>query len=387
MSAGTRKRKKKGSALGGALVSLAVILLLGLGGVAAAGFAWTWYNRALIAPGPTSSAANDAEMLITIPRGASVPAIGSQLEAAGLISDARLLRIAARLQDVEGQFQAGEFAIPVGASLQQIVDILVDGKPVQHSISVIEGMTSAQIAAVVNASDLLVGDPVAVPPEGSVLPDTYKVTRGDNRAVVIERMQAAQRAVFAELWAGRAADLPFSTQEEAVILASVVQKEAAGPDEYAIVASVFVNRLRQGIRLQADATVAYGVSRGEPLLNRAGQRRTLYRSELDTPTPWNSYTNDGLPQTAIANPGRGAIAGVLNPASTEYLFFVADGSGRHKFAATYAEHNRNVAAYRRFEAGEIARERANDIPDPASSAPDSPSPELSASQPPAEPAP
>lgn len=365
MSTGHRKRKPKGSALGRALVSLTVLGLLALIGVAAAGVGWSWYQEQLHTAGPTRSTAEGPEVLITIPRGASVPAIGAQLEAAGLIRDARLLRLAARLQDVESQFKAGEFAIPVGASLQQVIDALVDGRPVQHSLSAIEGMTSAQIAAVINASEVLSGDPVAVPGEGTLLPDTYKVTRGDTRAAVLARMQAAQQAVLAELWDGRATDLPLATPEEAVILASVVQKEAAGPDEYAIVASVFINRLRQGMRLQADATVAYGVTHGGPLLNRSGQRRTLYRSELDTPTDWNTYTRDGLPVTAIANPGRGAIAGVLNPASTDYLFFVADGSGRHKFAVTYAEHARNVGAFRRFESREIARERANDAPETA----------------------
>jgi UPF0755 protein len=172
-------------------------------------------------------------------------------------------------------------------------------------------------------------------------------------------METAQDVLLQELWPGRQDDLPVSTPYEAVILASVVEKETASADERPLVAGLFVGRLKKGMRLESDPTIIYGVSQGEPLYNRQGQRRTLYRSEIDRKTDWNTYQIDGLPKTPICNPGRDAIAAVLNPPETDYVFFVADGKGGHLFAKTYAEHQRNVAAYRAFEREEIAREREN----------------------------
>lgn len=195
--------------------------------------------------------------------------------------------------------------------------------------------------------------------EGVLLPDTYVFGAGTTRTQFIERMEDAQDALLDEIWETRQDDLPVSTPYEAVILASVVEKEIAKAEERDLVAGLFVGRLRRGMRLESDPTIIYGVSRGEPLYNRQGQRRTLYRSEIDRKTDWNTYQIDGLPKTPICNPGRDAIAAVLNPPETDYVFFVADGQGGHLFAKTYAEHQRNVAAYRRFEREEIAREREN----------------------------
>jgi len=172
-------------------------------------------------------------------------------------------------------------------------------------------------------------------------------------------METAQDDLLERLWAERQSDLPVSTPYEAVILASVVEKETANADERPLIAGLFTGRLKRGMRLESDPTIIYGVSGGEPLYNRQGQRRTLYRSEIDRKTDWNTYQIDGLPKTPICNPGRDAIAAVLNPPTTDYVFFVADGKGGHLFAKTYAEHQRNVAAYRRYEREEIAREREN----------------------------
>ena len=177
---------------------------------------------------------------------------------------------------------------------------------------------------------------------------------------LVERMQKAQSAVLEELWAGRAEDLPIASPEDAVILASIVEKETGVSGERAKIAGLFVTRLKRGMRLESDPTIIYGISKGEPLYNKRGQRRTLYRSEIDRKTDWNTYQIDGLPKTPICNPGREAIAAVLNPDETGHIFFVADGKGGHLFAKTLAEHNRNVAAYRKYEREEIQRERAGE---------------------------
>jgi len=200
----------------------------------------------------------------------------------------------------------------------------------------------------VNTTEVLTGDITRLPPEGRLLPETYLVDRGTSRQAVIDRMEAAQDALIADLWPNRADDLPFDTPEEAIILASVVEKETGIAHERPLVAAVFVNRMRRGMRLQSDPTIIYGLTQGEPL------GRGIRRSELDsTSNPYNTYQIDGLPPTPIANPGREAIAAVLNPPDSAYLFFVADGTGGHAFSETYAEHNRHVARWRRIE-----RERA-----------------------------
>jgi UPF0755 protein len=196
--------------------------------------------------------------------------------------------------------------------------------------------------------------------EGSLLPDTYLFDRGMTRAELIQLMQDKQTELLEDLWPERDPEIPVKTPYEAVILASVVEKETGRVDEQPEIAALFTTRLKRGMRLESDPTIIYGVSRGEPLYNARGQRRTLRRSEIDTKTDWNTYQIDGLPKTPICNPGRGAIEAVLNPPHTEYIFFVADGKGGHLFAKTLAEHNRNVAAYRAYERKEIARERAGE---------------------------
>jgi UPF0755 protein len=244
--------------------------------------------------------------------------------------------------------KAGEYAVPQGASMRQVVDMLAEGRTLLHPITIPEGLTSAMVVELLAASDVLTGPVPAVPPEGAILPETYKVARGADRTRILQQMIADHQEVVEKLWAKRAKGLPIKTPEEAVILASIVEKETGIAHERPQVAAVFVNRLRKGMRLESDPTIIYGVSRGRAL------GRGILQSELDRATPYNTYKIDGLPPTPIANPGRDAIAAVLNPPTTTALFFVADGTGGHAFAATYAEHQRNVARWR-----DIERQRAN----------------------------
>ena len=320
-----------------------LIFLMGLIVVLGAGVAggWAWYQNELVRRGPATE--DGRSTVVLIERGAGVAAIADHLEYAGLISDARLFRLAARLQEAETDLKAGEYAISSGAPLQAILDQLREGRVILHAITEPEGLTSAMIARLINDSDVLTGDTVEPPAEGVLLPDTYNVTRGDTRAGLIERMRAAKANLLEALWEARAPDLPISTPEEALILASIVEKETGVAEERGLVASVFVNRLRRGMRLQSDPTIIYGLTGGEPL------GRGIRRSELDRVTPYNTYQVDGLPPTPIANAGRASLEAVLNPPDTDYLFFVADGTGGHKFSATYAEHNEGVRNLRRLE--------------------------------------
>ncbi|MEO0881619.1 MAG: endolytic transglycosylase MltG [Pseudomonadota bacterium] len=334
---------------------LSIVCLVGVLAVAAAIAGWFWFQSEIAKPGPAMS----AQTFVVAP-GEGLSTIARNLESAGLITDARLLRVAFRVDGESASAKAGEYEIPAEASLADIKALLISGAAVLHRITIPEGLTVAQILRLIEANEILTGDlPSTPPPEGSLLPDTYLFGRGMTRTELIAIMKEAQTGILDELWPGRQADLPFDTKEDAIILASVVEKETGQPDERDQVAGVFVGRLKRGMRLESDPTIIYGVSRGEPLYNRAGQRRTLYRSEIDRVTDWNTYQIDGLPKTPICNPGRDAIAAVLQPADTEYVFFVADGTGGHAFAKTLAEHNRNVAAYRRIERERIAAERAN----------------------------
>ena len=248
-----------------------------------------------------------------------------------------------RVKGVQSVLKAGEYEIPAGASVLEIVDLLVKGKSILHSLTAAEGLTTVQILRIIEVDEILTGEITLTPLEGELLPETYSYTRGETRDGVIRMMMKARNDVLDELWDGRALDLPFNTRDEAVILASIVEKETAVPDERPLIASVYVNRLKKGMRLESDPTVIYGVTGGEPL------KRGLRVSELKKETPYNTYVVKGLPPTPIANPGRAAIEAVLNPADTDYIFFVADGTGGHAFSSTLAEHNRNVIRWRQVE--------------------------------------
>lgn len=331
-----------------------VILVLG---AAAAGGGWLWFQNEIEKPGPVAE-----ETLFEVRSGDHVSGVAQRLEEQGLISNADAMKLHARISDQQAGLKVGEYAIPPRASIASILDLLVSGDVITYRITIPEGRTTAQVLRIVEQHPDLEGDmPDREIGEGTLLPDTYIFSSDKSRRGMIERMEKAQDELLERLWAERADDLPVSTPEEAIILASVVEKETGVASERELVAGLFTERLRRGMRLESDPTVIYGVSKGEPLtrtINGREVRRTLYRSELDRPTDWNTYEMDGLPKTPICNPGREAIAAVLNPPETDYIFFVADGKGGHLFAETLAEHNRNVAAYRAYERKEIARERA-----------------------------
>ena len=330
-----------------------LILVLALLGAATLAGGYFWLKGEIAKPGPST-----AEQTVTVASGETLNALSTRLETEGLVSDARLVKLAARLELIPTNIRQGEYVIPAGASVTDIVETLISDNVILYRITIPEGLTTAQILRRIEADPVLTGDlPDPLPGEGTLLPDTYSFSRGMTRAELIALMQTAQADLIAELWLQRTEDAQVATPQEAVTLASVVQEEAANLEEIDLIAGVFTTRLKRGMKLESDPTVIYGVSGGEPLVNSKGERRTLYRSELDRETPWNTYIIDGLPKTPICNPGKEAIAAVLAPMETEYLFFVADGQGGHLFAETYAEHRRNVEAYRDYERAEIARER------------------------------
>lgn len=338
-----------------ALFSLICVLVI----LSMAAFAggYIWLQSEIAKPGPAL-----AEQSFTVKSGEALGVIANRLEDAGLIKDDRVMRLAARLADANSKIKAGDYKFEPALSVAQILARLVEGKTLQYRITLPEGRTTAQILRLIAANDLLSGEmPEALPAEGALLPDTYFFDRGMARGELIAQMVKAQDDLLAQLWDSRQPDLPFQTPYEAIILASVVEKETGLAAERGQVAGLFVGRLKRGMRLQSDPTIIYAVSRGEPLTNeRTGKRRRIRRSEIDAVNDWNTYQIDGLPKTPICNPGREAIAAVLNPPSTEYVFFVADGKGGHLFAKTNAEHERNVALYRQYEREELARERAEE---------------------------
>jgi UPF0755 protein len=304
-------------------------------------------------PGP----ARDRADALVIPRGASLTAIGRTLEEDGFIRNALAFRVAAQIFARGETMQAGEYEIAEGASMRAIIDQLAGGRSLQHPITIAEGLTSATVIDILARSDVLTGAVPEVPPEGSILPETYAVQRGADRAALLRQMMQAHDETLAELWRGRARNLPISTPEEAVILASIVEKETGVAEERPRVAAVFVNRLRRGMPLQSDPTIIYGVCKQLPqrcvngrLVNETtGRQRGIRQSEIDMDTGYNTYRIPRLPPTPIANPGRASLEAVLNPPTTNELFFVADGTGGHVFAASVAEHNRNVARWREIE--------------------------------------
>ncbi len=310
-----------------------LIVVLGL---AATGF---WFAANLyLGPGPSTETVR-----VLIPRGSGAQDIAELLEAKCVVPNAWVFLGGAQADGQIARLKAGEYDIPPRASGREIAALIASGKTVVRRITFAEGLMSGQIATLLNAAEGLDGDPVAVPPEGSVLPDTYFYAWGDPRGRIVERATRAMRETLAELWAKRAENLPLRDPAEALVLASIVERETGHADERGRVAAVFVNRLRRGMRLQADPTVAYGIDRTAPL------GRPLSRADLDTRHDWNTYVIAGLPPTPIANPGRASIEAVLNPPQTDELYFVADGEGRHAFARDLAEHNRNVAKLREIE--------------------------------------
>ncbi|NUB42961.1 endolytic transglycosylase MltG [Fertoebacter nigrum] len=354
-----------------------------------------WGREEFTGPGPLAEA-----VCVRVERGASLSAVSRTLEAQGAVSDARIFRIGADYADRAGGLKFGSYLVPPGASMTEVLDILTtsgqstcgreviyrigvltaemvlreldaatnryvevvafdpaaDAPPAEYvdaaeaddlrwRVTLAEGVTSWQVVESLKRADFLTGEVAAVPPEGSLAPDSYEVARGDDRAALLGLMAERQTSILADLWAARAEGLPYETPEEALVMASIVEKETGIAEERRQVASVFVNRMRQGMRLQTDPTVIYGITNGEGALGRG-----LRQSELRRATPYNTYVIDGLPPTPIANPGRLSIEAALNPDTTDYIFFVADGTGGHAFATNLADHNTNVAAWRAIEA-------------------------------------
>ncbi|MGA9659163.1 MAG: endolytic transglycosylase MltG [Asticcacaulis sp.] len=290
----------------------------------------------LFGPGP------DTTTRVSFMPGTSVVAMGRELEKKGVIHSAQMFRMAARFRGHQTAMKAGTYDFPAGISLIGALKQIETGKVVQTFVTIPEGKTSAQVVRILMGIDGLIGD-IDVPPEGSVLPETYQYQPGESRQAVLERMLDAGRKTLDQLWEERAPGLPFANKEEALIMASIVERETAIPAERPHVAAVFINRLKNGMRLGSDPTVIYGITHGEPM------GRGLLKSEIEKWSPWNTYMIDKLPVTPIANPGKEAIAATLNPMKTQDMYFVANGSGGHVFAATYEQHLINVAKWRAME--------------------------------------
>ena len=291
--------------------------------------------------------------VFVVPHGQGVSAIARRLEQEGIINDRWTFFIASRYFKVHDKIKAGEYNIKVNASLRDVLDTLVEGKSILNSVAIPEGLTSYQIIEKLRADPGLAGDIVEIPPEGSLLPDTYRFAKGTSREELIRRMQGEQKKFLENLWPTRSRELQAWKPEDIINIAAIVEKEASKADERPRVAAVYWNRLKKGMPLQADPTIIYGASNGKGTLGRG-----ISKSELqDEDNPYNTYRNKGLPPTPIANPGRAAIEAALNPAKTSDLFFVADGTGGHAFAENYADHQRNVAKWRQIE-----KERDDDQP-------------------------
>lgn len=320
---------------------------------------WVWHDYT--SPGPLAAAKT-----VILPRGARFLGIADALRENDVIAHPWLFALGSIVTGRTAYFKAGEYEFPAAISPSAAADLLTSGRTVQHRLTVPEGLTSAAIVAIVNAAPALDGGIDTQPPDGSLLPETYFYSWGDRRAAIVERMQNAFAKALAELWAGRDPDLPLASAEQAVVLASIVEKETGREDERPHVAAVYENRLRLGMKLQADPTVAYALNKGGGALDHI-----LDHDDLSADSPYNTYLVKGLPPAPIANPGLAALKATLHPVQTEDLYFVADGAGGHIFAKTLAEQDEHIAAYRRLKSGEDKLPQAT-LPRAAASTPLSP---------------
>ncbi len=307
----------------------------------AAGLIVYFGKQSFEAPGPT---ATNSTFLVKPSTGVSE--IADQLERRGLITDARVFQVGVRAYGNNGSLKAGEYEIKAGASMHDIMEVLKSGKSILYSLTIPEGLTVVQAWQRIADSEALSGEmPASMPVEGTLAADTMRFTRGTSRQQVVDKMLADQKKLVEEIWERRAEGLPIASIDEFVTLASIVEKETGRGDERSRVASVFINRLNKNMRLQSDPTIIYGLfgGKGKP------SDRPIRQSDIDKATPYNTYVINGLPPTPIANPGKAALEAVANPSQTNDLYFVADGTGGHVFAATLEEHNANVARYRAFE--------------------------------------
>jgi len=335
--------------VGNAIITILIVLMIGAG----AGY---YYGRQkLEAPGPLTE-----DKIVNIPARAGMTDISDILQREGVIDNNRWAFIGAVFAlKARSELKPGEYSFAKNASLRDVIGTIVEGKVVQHAVTIPEGLTSEQIVARLTDNDIFAGSVREMPREGTLLPETYKFPRGTSREQVIQRMQQTQKRVLAEIWERRNPDVPIKSPEQLVVLASIVEKETGKADERSRVAAVFVNRLRQKIKLQSDPTIIYGLVGGKGTLGRP-----IKRSEIQQPSPYNTYVIEGLPPGPIANPGRASLEAAANPARTRDLFFVADGTGGHAFTETYDQHQKNVAKLRTME-----KQIQNDTVEPADDAP------------------
>jgi len=312
------------------------IVLIVLGAASIAGAAW-WENNYFVQAGPAP-----AQTVLVITQGSGLNRIAAALTEAGVVENGLLFRAGVIRRGRTAQLKAGEYAFPAHASEAQVVDMLVAHKTLEHRLTIAEGLTSDSAIALIKADPTLTGE-VPVVPEGSLLPETYLFERGTTRSELLARMHKAQETLLAQLWPKRKEGLPFASQGDALKLASIVEKETAIPAERPRIAAVFINRLQNGMKLESDPTIIYGLTKGVPL------GHPLRQSELAMPNPYSTYQIAGLPPTPISNPGRDAIQAALNPPDSQELYFVANGTGGHVFAKTAAEHQKNVAQWRKLE--------------------------------------
>jgi UPF0755 protein len=340
--------------VGNAIITLLLVSMIGAGG------AYVYGKQMLESPGPLKE-----DRIVNIPARAGKGDIAEALQKEGVIDVNRWVFIGGVFAlKAATELKPGEYEFRKNASLRDVIGTIVEGKVVQHAVTIPEGLTSEQIVARLSENDIFAGSVKEVPREGTLLPETYKFPRGTTRDQVIQRMQQSQKRVLAEIWERRNSDIPVKTPEQLVTLASIVEKETGKADERSRVAAVFVNRLRQKMKLQSDPTIIYGLAGGKGTLGRP-----IKRSEIMQPSPYNTYVVDGLPPGPIANPGRASLEATANPARTRDLFFVADGTGGHAFTETYDQHQKNVAKLRTQE-----KATQNDTVEP----PDDPAPAAAA---------
>jgi UPF0755 protein len=349
--------------VGNAIITILLFAMIGAGAV-------YYYGRQVLeTPGPLAE-----EKIVNIPQRAGKRDIADVLNKEGVTDVNPWVFIASVFAlKASSELKPGEYAFQKNASLRDVIATMVDGKVVQHAVTIPEGLTSEQIVGRLSDNDIFTGSVHEIPREGTLLPETYKFPRGTSRDQVIQRMQREQKRVVADIWERRSQDVPVKTPEQLVTLASIVEKETGKPDERSRVAAVFVNRLKQKIRLQSDPTIIYGLVGGKGTLGRP-----IKRSEITTPSPYNTYVIDGLPPGPISNPGRASLEAAANPARTRDLYFVADGTGGHAFTETYDQHQKNVAKLRAME-----KQIQNDTVEPA----DDPTPPPAAGAPAADTAP
>jgi len=341
---------------GSAFFTFLVIVVIALGATLYLG------RQRFEAPGPLAQ-----DKIVNIPKGLGTKDISDLLVREGVIDQPYVFVGGVIVLKARGDLKHGEYKFPSHASVADVVGTLIEGKVVQHAITVPEGLTSEQIVARLQETEALSGPIKEIPREGTLLPETYKFTRGMTREQIIQRMQSEERKAVLDIWAHRDPELPLKSPEELITLASIVEKETGKPDERTRVAAVFVNRLKRKMRLQSDPTIIYGLVGGKGSLGHP-----ILKSEKEQATPYNTYIIDGLPPGPIGNPGRASLEAAANPARTKELYFVADGTGGHVFSETYEQHQKNVAKLRALEQGAAAQAAPTDPPPPQAETPAAP---------------